>query len=112
MKGTNKPIPNMGMGSSIGNGPFTDTGNLPTQFIGDGKNLIIGYDFPGSLETTYFCLKNVYIKDLSLNISAIEIPAGDMHFNFMESESKSFMIPDHIPKEQHIAYIKEQFNIE
>ncbi len=129
MKGTNKSIPNIGMGStlttgplttSVTGGPFTTTtagpggpfpNDPPTQFIGDGDNLIIGYNLPGVKGTTYFCLKDVYIKELLLSMSASEIPTGDIHFNFLESESKSFTIPDHIPKEQHVTYIKEQFKI-
>jgi hypothetical protein len=83
-----------------------------TEIIADGNNLIICYITPGIKGTTYFCLKNVHLRDFNLSISSGDIPNGKLDFNFFDSESKSFEIPEHIPKEQHTMYIKGQFNLE
>jgi hypothetical protein len=87
--------------------------SIPESYIiADGKNLIIGYNLPGNKGRNYFCLKNVYLKDFQLNISTDDMPHGQLDLNWFDSESKSFEIPDHIPKEQHTKYIKEQFDLE
>jgi hypothetical protein len=101
------------LGNTIGAGMVGTALNQPySEIIADGRNLILCYHTPGSKYPTYFCLKSVSIKDFQFNINHGDIPHGALDFSFFDSESKSFDIPGHIPKEQHTKYIMEQFDIE
>jgi hypothetical protein len=109
---------NFAAGGIVPNGMVTTASSMvgtsmPGSFIiADGKNIIISYLTPGAKNANYFCLKNVGLKDFQFNVSPHDMPQGQLDFNFFDSECKSFEIPDHIPKEQHTKYIKEQFDLE
>ena len=111
-KALNKKFASGGIVTTASNTIAGGAVTLGNSIIADGKNLIIGYNLPGSKGMNYFCLKNVGLKNFQFDIPYDDIPQGQLDFNFLDSESKSFKIPDHIPQEQHTKYIKEQFDLE
>jgi len=97
--------------STISNKTYSNTWRK-SNIIVDDDNIIVSCHLQETGKLTYFCLKNTEIKDVVLSINYGHKPRCNIDFDFSDSESKSFDIPNHIPKEQHVKYIKEQFNLD
>jgi hypothetical protein len=82
------------------------------SMIVDGNTIIVSCFLNDTNKLTYFCLRDTKIKDVVISMNYGHKPHGNVDFDFSDAETKSFDIPDYIPKEQHVKYIKNQFNIE
>lgn len=95
--------------TTTGTSITTSTWNVTqTKIIADGDNIII-YGLDGD---NYIMIKNTSLVNFKFNANVHNVCDGELKFNFSGVETKNFKIPDYIPEEQHVKFIKGKFKVE